>query len=157
MRNEQQIMCEDSWWTQLYPPYSPSDDDVLVYKKYIFGTNILLLGSTKLLLPLATTALDIIPKYNDSKIKSGDWLTFEGNVDVVLADGALCLGDNLKLGNDIINHYRSRSKRIIARCFNRKLDKHRWANSFPNANDFDVLPRYVEQRIDYNFYIWDFK
>ena len=62
----------DTYWTTLKWPAAPNEDDYRVFEQYCKG-NVLLLGSTKLLLPLATEAWDLEPKYPDPKIKDKDW------------------------------------------------------------------------------------
>ena len=47
-------------------PAAPNNSDYAVFDQYCKG-RVLLLGSTKLLLPLATEAWDVNPVYNDPK------------------------------------------------------------------------------------------
>ena len=63
------IHADKDYWTSLTWPAAPNLDDYSVFEQYCTG-RVLLLGSTKLLLPLATEAWDIEPKYADPKIKS---------------------------------------------------------------------------------------
>lgn len=63
-------MSEDKeYWSNLTWPATPSADDCAVFKSYCQG-QVLLLGSTQPLLPLATQAWDLYPVYDDATSKS---------------------------------------------------------------------------------------
>lgn len=70
------IHADKDFWTNLEWPAAPNKDDYSVFANYCTG-RVLLLGSTKLLLSLATEAWDLNPKYPDTKIKSKDWFTLD--------------------------------------------------------------------------------
>ena len=67
---------DPEYWTSLMWPAAPNLDDYKVFEGYCKG-RVLLLGSTRLLLPLATEAWDVNPVYNDLKIKARDWFTLD--------------------------------------------------------------------------------
>lgn len=60
-------MHTDNYWTTLKWPAAPNLDDCGVFEQYCKG-RVLLLGSTRLLLPLATEAWDLEPKYTEKNI-----------------------------------------------------------------------------------------
>ena len=63
------IHNDTEFWTNLKWPAAPNEDDFKVFESFCYG-RVLLLGSTRLLLPLATEAWDLEPKYADDKIKN---------------------------------------------------------------------------------------
>ena len=81
----------DNYWTTLKWPAAPNNDDYLVFSRYAIGS-VLLLGSTQLLLPLATEAWDLEPKYPDPKIKNKDWFELNEHWDTIMIDGGLAFG-----------------------------------------------------------------
>lgn len=146
-------MYNDPHWINLSPPLSPSTGDVLIYKELIRGTS-LLLGSTKELLPLVSTAIDLVPKYPDRKIQCYDWLDFSQFYDTVIADG--CLNLTMELAIAIQEKYSHLCYRFISRCFNHKLSGMKYASYFPNKHDFLYTPVNSIIFSDYTFYVWDF-
>ncbi len=68
---DNEMHVDKDFWTNLKWPAAPNEDDYAVFSSYCKG-RVLLLGSTKLLLPLATEAWDLEPKYNNPKIKNRD-------------------------------------------------------------------------------------
>lgn len=87
----------DNFWTTLKWPAAPNQDDYQVFERYCTG-RVLLLGSTKLLLPLCDEAWDLEPRYPDPKIKTRDWLTFDEHWDTVILDGGLSFGKEFDAG-----------------------------------------------------------
>lgn len=73
---------DKDYWTNLQWPAAPNTDDYAVFSSYCTG-RVLLLGSTKLLLPLCEEAWDIEPKYNNAKIKNRNWLSIDSHWDLV--------------------------------------------------------------------------
>lgn len=55
------------WRQELPPPYSPSIEDVKIFKSFISGT-VLLLGCTHKLLELTDAIMDIDPWYDDKRV-----------------------------------------------------------------------------------------
>ena len=80
------------YWKQLVWPAAPNEDDFKVFEQYCSGS-VLLLGSTRLLLPLCTEAWDIEPVYPDPKILQRDWFTLDRHFDTIIVDGALAYGE----------------------------------------------------------------
>jgi hypothetical protein len=77
---------DPAYWAELKWPAAPNQDDYCVFEQYCTG-RVLLLGSTRLLLPLCTEAWDINPVYDDPKIQSRDWFTLDEHWDTVIIDG----------------------------------------------------------------------
>lgn len=142
-----------NYWTTLVPPYCPNEEDIEEFRKHVFGT-VLLLGSTKQLLGLATTALDIEPAYADTKIQQGDWLENTHYYDTIIGDGVICLTKQLCEG--IIEMAQAHCKRLFVRAFDHKLPNHRIAVYFPQIDDFPIRPTTYIPKGEYNFYGWDF-
>ena len=76
------IHADKDHWTGLKWPAAPNQDDYAVFEQYCTG-RVLLLGSTKLLLPLCTEAWDLEPKYDNPKIKNRDWFSLDKHWDPV--------------------------------------------------------------------------
>lgn len=148
-------MHKDDHWLNLQEPLKPSLADVTVYRNNIVGSNILLLGSTQRLLSLATSAVDIYPKYADVKIKKGNWLEITDLYDTVLVDG--CFNFNETLTDRLINHYSSKCARIVARCFKKRLSIMKYASYFPTINEFMICPTVISEYDEYSFYLWEFE
>ena len=86
------IHADKDYWTGLTWPAAPNNADYSVFEQYCTG-RVLLLGSTKLLLPLCEEAWDLEPKYNNAKIKNKDWLSIDSHWDTVIIDGGLTILD----------------------------------------------------------------
>lgn len=144
-------MHEDSVWTRLTWPAAPNQSDYQVYKHYCHGS-ILLLGSTKLLLPLCDEAWDLNPKYPDIKIKNKDWFTVDKTFDTVIVDGALAFGKDFC--NNLLEVFLPRCNTFISRAFLKPNWKTRYINYFPTFSE--LTPQPFEHPINeiYTFFIW---
>ena len=149
-----EICADKEYWTRLTWPAAPNLDDYSVFEHYSIG-RVLLLGSTKLLLPLATEAWDIEPVYNDPKIKVRDWFTIDEHWDTVIIDGALAFGEEYcaKLLAAVLPN----CDRFVARAFLNPNWPTKYAVYFPRAEE--LTPRPLEHPINevYTFYIWNNK
>lgn len=145
---------KDSYWTQLKWPAAPNDDDYKVYERYCQG-KVLLLGSTKTLLPLANEAWDIEPQYPIAKIKKRDWLTLDEHWDTIILDGGLNLGKDF--ARDILRVVLPNCNRFVCRAFLNPTWQPRYANYFPKANELDPQPSEHSISEVYTFYIWNQK
>ena len=146
------IHRDKDYWTGLTWPAAPNLDDYRVFESYCTG-RVLLLGSTKLLLPLCTEAWDLEPKYADPKIKSKDWFSLDEHFDTVIIDGGLALGEEYckTLLPIVLEH----CDRFIARAFLNPNWPTKYACYFPRANELTPVP--LEHPINdiYTFYIWN--
>ena len=146
------IHADKDFWTGLKWPAAPNLNDYQVFESYCTG-RVLLLGSTKLLLPLAAEAWDLEPKYNDTKIKNKDWFTLDEHWDTVIVDGALALGEEYckTLLPIVLKH----CDRFIARAFLNPNWPTKYAVYFPQAHE--LTPQPLEHKINevYTFYIWN--
>jgi hypothetical protein len=152
--NDNPTWLHDKVWTHLVYPLAPNEANRDTYKSLIKGDNILLLGCTKILLPLATDAVDLVQRYPDPKIRVGDWFDVDGHYDTVLADGCICMGKEAGLA--LVKHFSTRCDRLIARCFTRRHPTMRIADHFPVASDFEIVPIVHSEAEWYRFYVWDF-
>lgn len=145
---------DTEFWTNLTWPAAPNHDDYSVFEQYCRGS-VLLLGSTKLLLPLADEAWDINPKYSNPKIKDRDWFTLDEHWDTVIVDGGLAFGE--QFCKDLLKVVLPNCDRFVARAFLNPNWPTRYACYYPRADELDPKPK--EHPIDkvYTFYIWNNK
>jgi hypothetical protein len=142
----------DNYWTTLKWPAAPNEDDYRVFAEYATG-RVLLLGSTKLLLPLCTEAWDLEPKYDDPKIKNRDWFSLDQHFDTVIIDGGLALGK--EFAERVLQAVLPNCDRFIARAFLNPSWPTKYACYFPRAEE--LTPHPTEHPINevYTFYIWN--
>ena len=140
------------YWAQLTWPATANEDDYRVFKSYCSGT-VLLLGSTRLLLPLCTEAWDVEPVYPDPKIKQRDWFTLDEHFDTIIVDGALSYGAEFtaRLLPIVLNN----CNRFISRTFLNPNWPTRYAVYFPRAHELDPEPVELPVSEVYSFYIWN--
>jgi len=148
------IYADKEYWTGLTWPAAPNQDDYRVFASYCTG-RVLLLGSTKLLLPLCTEAWDLEPKYNDAKIKNKDWFTLDEHWDTVIVDGALALGE--EYCKTLLPIVLANCDTFIARAFLNPNWPTKYAVYFPCAEE--LTPKPTEHPVNevYTFYIWNNK
>ncbi len=144
----------DTYWTTLKWPAAPNLDDYAVFESYCKG-RVLLLGSTKLLLPLATEAWDLEPKYADVKIKNRDWFELNEHWDTIIVDGALAFGEDYC--KELLEVVLPNCDRFVARAFLNPNWPTKYACYFPRADE--LTPQPTEHPISevYTFYIWNNK
>ena len=143
---------DPQYWTSLKWPAAPNQDDYRVFESHCTG-RVLLLGSTRLLLPLATEAWDLEPVYNDAKIKQRDWFSLDKHWDTVIIDGGLSYGKEFT--ERLLPIVLANCDRFISRTFLNPNWPTRYACYFPRANE--LTPRPQEHPINevYTFYIWN--
>lgn len=145
---------DNEHWRSLAPPSSPTDSDVEVYRNLLKPGRVLLLGSTKKLLPLCDEARDISPLYPDPRIVRGDWRENRTFFENIIGDGVFHL--DRELCDAILAMCRDHSKNFISRSFREKLPTMRYACYFPRAADFSVRPTHMVEREKYVFFQWTF-
>ena len=143
---------DQDFWTGLNWPAAPNLEDYSVFENYCTG-RVLLLGSTKLLLPLCTEAWDIDPKYDDAKIKSRDWFSLDEHWDTVILDGGLALGEDFC--KRILSTVLPNCDRFIARAFLNPNWPTKYACYFPRADELTPVPKEHPVNEVYTFYIWN--
>jgi hypothetical protein len=143
---------DSQYWTALQWPAAPNQDDYNVFASYCTG-RVLLLGSTKLLLPLATEAWDLEPKYADPKIKNRDWFTLDEHWDTVIVDGALAFGK--EYCEQVLKSVLPNCDRFIARAFLNPNWPTKYAVYFPLAHELTPQPTEHPVNEVYTFYIWN--
>ena len=145
---------DPKYWTALEWPAAPNNDDYRIFESYCKGS-VLLLGSTKLLLPLATEAWDINPVYNDPKIKARDWFTLDQHFDTVIIDGGLSFGKEFT--ERLLSIVLKQCDRFVSRTFLNPNWPTKYACYFPRANE--LTPQPLEHSVNeiYTFYIWNNK
>jgi hypothetical protein len=140
------------YWSGLSWPAAPNLDDYRVFESYCRG-RVLLLGSTRLLLPLCTEAWDLEPVYNDHRIQARDWFTLDEHWDTIIVDGALSYGREFteRLLPIVLRH----CDRFVSRTFLNPNCPTMYAVYFPRASV--LTPRPVEHIVNdiYTFYIWN--
>jgi len=148
------IYSDKEYWTNLQWPAAPNLDDYRVFESYCTG-RVLLLGSTKLLLPLATEAWDLEPKYADPKIKNKDWFTLDEHWDTVIVDGALAFGKDYC--ERLLKAVLPNCDRFVARAFLNPNWPTKYACYFPCAEELTPQPQEHPVNEVYTFYIWNNK
>ena len=141
------------YWTNLTWPAAPNLDDYRVFEQYCKG-RVLLLGSTKLLLPLCTEAWDLEPKYDNSKIKNKDWLSIDSHWNTVIIDGGLTILDQATCAQ-LISKVLVHCDRFVARTFLNPDWPTKYAHYFPRREE--LIPQPQEHPVNevYTFYIWN--
>ena len=148
----QDIHADNSYWTSLKWPAAPNNDDYRVFEQYCQG-RVLLLGSTRLLLPLCTEAWDLHPLYSDPKLKKRDWFTIDEHWDTVIIDGGLAFGK--EFCEQVLARVLPRCNRLVSRAFLNPNWPTKYAVYFPRAEELSPQP--TEHKINevYGFYIWN--
>ena len=142
------------YWQSLTWPAAPNQDDYWVFESYCSG-RVLLLGSTRLLLPLCTEAWDIDPVYDDPKIIQRDWFTLNQHWDTIIIDGGLSYGKEFtaRLLLIVLNN----CDRFVSRTFLNPNWPTKYAVYFPQAHELDPVPEEHAINEVYTFYIWNKK
>ena len=148
------IHADKNYWTGLQWPAAPNLDDYRVFEQYCTG-RVLLLGSTKLLLPLATEAWDLEPKYDHPKIKSRDWFNLNEHWDTIITDGSLAFG--MEFTHQLLPIVLKNCDRFVARAFLNPNWPTRYAVYFPQAHELTPMPQEHTINDIYTFYIWNNK
>lgn len=146
------IYADNSYWTNLKWPAAPNESDFKVFERYCSG-RVLLLGSTRLLLPLCTEAWDLNPLYEDSKLKHRDWFTLDSYWDTIIVDGALALGK--EYCERMLSTVLPNCDRFVARAFLNPNWPTKYACYFPRANELTPQPQEHPVNEVYTFYIWN--
>lgn len=144
--------CEDrDYWSNLKWPATPNNDDCEVFKKYQSGST-LLLGSTKLLLPLCDQAWDTSPLYDDPKIINKDWFSLNQHWDTIILDGGFNMGKELT--DKLLPIVLANCNTFITRVFLKPDWPTKYAVYFPKVFELNPIP--FEHPISevYTFYIW---
>ena len=146
------IHADRDYWTNLTWPAAPNLDDYRVFEQYCQG-QVLLLGSTRLLLPLATEAWDLEPKYADTKIKNRDWFGLNEHWDTIIVDGALAFGR--EYCERMLAAVLPNCDRFVARSFLNPNWPTRYACYYPRAEELTPPPQEHPINEVYTFYIWN--
>lgn len=148
------IHNDKDFWTNLKWPAAPNNSDYAVFEHYC-KDNVLLLGSTQILLPLANEAWDLEPKYSNPKIKNKDWFTLDEYWDTIIVDGALAFGKDYceKLLATVLPN----CDRFVARAFLNPNWPTKYACYFPLATELTPQPQEHPINEVYTFYIWNNK
>lgn len=146
------VYTDNTYWSQLKWPAAPNADDCKIFEQYCSG-RVLLLGSTRLLLPLATEAWDLCPLYPDVKLQQRDWFTLDEHFDTILLDGGLAFGQ--QFCSDLLKVVLPNCDRFVVRAFLNPSWPTKYAVYFPRANE--LTPQPIEHPINevYSFYIWN--
>jgi len=148
------IHSDKEFWTNLKWPAAPNEEDYAVFKSYCTG-HVLLLGSTKLLLPLANEAWDLEPKYPDPKIKNKDWFELDEHFDTIIIDGGLAFGKEFT--ERLLPVVLANCDTFVARVFLNPNWPTKYAVYFPQAHELTPEPKEIKINEVYSFYIWNNK
>jgi hypothetical protein len=149
-------MVDSNYWSGEHPrPLTPNAEDVEVYRSFIDdGHTVLLLGNTRLLMPLCTAAMDAEPFLDDPRVITQDWTTNTVRYDVIIGDGVLNF--TADLAQQLLDMASKSCSTFVARSFSQRLDIMRIADNFPTADDFVIAPSEVIERDLYRFFVWHF-
>ena len=148
------VHADKDFWTNLKWPAAPNRDDYCVFEQYCKG-RVLLLGSTKLLLPLCTEAWDLEPKYEDPKIKNRDWFSIDQHWDTIIIDGGLAFGKDFT--ERLLPIVLENCNTFVARVFLNPNWPTKYAVYFPRVKDLTPSPQQHAIHEVYTFYIWNNK
>jgi len=146
------IHSDNEFWTGLKWPAAPNLDDYKVFESHCKG-RVLLLGSTQLLLPLATEAWDLYPLYSDPKLKQRDWFTLDQHWDTIIIDGGLSYGQEFT--ERLLPVVLSYCDRFVSRTFLNPNWPTKYACYFPLAHELTPVPEEHPINEVYTFYIWN--
>jgi hypothetical protein len=147
-------MNKEYWRQEMPHPYSPDWQDYRIYKKNLIKGSILLLGCTHKLLKLSDYQLDIDPWYEAKSVRIGNWLDNQSYYTNIIGDGVLNFTKHLTDG--ILEMCSAYCHTFVARSFNYKLLKMKYAAYFPSIEDFSIKPHIANQQKEYTFYVWNF-
>jgi hypothetical protein len=139
----------DPHWVNIPYPLKPCDAEVLEYKKHLVEGATLLLGSTIQLIDLCDEAIDLHPRYQNPKIKKGDWYKLDKFYDNIITDGALNL-----TGPSLIDAIRPHCKVFISRVFSKKFSYMKYATYF--YSEFPNATKVAEINESCPIFIWKF-
>lgn len=142
------------FWQSLVWPAAPNLDDYDVFKNFCSG-RVLLLGSTRLLLPLCTEAWDLEPVYDDPKIRQRDWFSMDSYWDTVIIDGGLSYGK--EFADRLLPIVLNNCDRFVSRTFLNPSWPTTYAVYFPRAEELTPVPQEHKINQVYSFYIWNQK
>ena len=111
---------KEYWGSDLPLPLSPSDADVLVFKKNMVEGTTLLLGCTKKLIDLSDFQMDSDPWFEGLGVIKQDWVANTTNYHNIIGDGVLNFTPDL--AESILEMCSRHCQVFIARSFNKKLD-----------------------------------
>ena len=148
------LNADKEYWINLKWPAAPNLDDYNIFQSYCTG-KVLLLGSTRLLLSLATEAWDLEPKYDDPKIKNRDWFTLDKHWDTIILDGGLAFGK--EFSNKLLSVVLPNCDRFVTRAFLNPSWPTKYAVYFPTAEELTPKPAQHPINEVYTFYIWNKK
>ena len=114
----------------------------------------MLLGCTHKLIEISNSQLDIDPWYQSETMIIGDWRKNQSFYENIIGDGVLNFSKEVADG--VLQMCSAHCQRFIARTFNYKLPKMRYAAYFPNIKDFAIKPYIINQQKEYTFYVWNF-
>lgn len=149
---DKSLHSDKTFWTTLKWPAAPNDDDYSVYEQHCQG-RVLLLGSTKKLLPLCTQAWDLEPNYNDPRIIDRDWLTLDQHWDTIIGDAVLCF--TKEFAEQLLPVLLTHADRVVLRSFLNPNWKTTYAKYFPRVNDLSPQPEEIPINDVYTFYLWN--
>lgn len=148
------MYADKDYWKGLQWPASPNQDDYKVFESYCKG-RVLLLGSTRLLLPLCTEAWDLEPVYDDTKITQRDWFNLNEHWDTVIIDGGLSYG--MEFTYQLLPIVLANCDRFVSRTFLNPNWPTKYAVYFPKAHELNPVPQEHAINKVYSFYIWNKK
>lgn len=137
------------------PPGAPTESDRELFRNLIEGDRVLLLGSTKMLLELATDAYDLCPKWDDPKIQDRDWLSIDSKYDTIIGCGIFNF--TKELTDQLFPLLKQNCSKLVIRTFYKPNWKTTYAKHFPEPNEFPIEPTVFHDDGVHRYFVWDFK
>lgn len=149
------MQADKNYWKSLFlPPYCPDQSDVEFIRRNKLGGSTLLLGCTRILIPVSDYQMDIDPWYEADTVIQENWRNNKVFFNNIIADGALNLSEELT--HDVLRMAFNCCNKFIVRYFNYKLPDMRIANCFKDPNDMEFIPNVIIKHEHYSFLMWNF-
>lgn len=149
-------MYDDYEFWRYPPPGAAPDANVReLFRSFLKGNNILLLGSTKMLLELATDAYDLYPKWDNPIIQDRDWRTLDKDYDTIIGCGPFNFTQELT--DELFPIFQKHCSRLVLRIIRKPTWEPKYAKFFPEPEYFSVVPQVYHDTGSHRFYVWDFK
>ena len=149
------MLVNQSYWKKpQHHPLNPNKDDLRIYQEYLISNNILLLGCTKILVPISTKQMDLDPWIKGPNVIKGDWLDNQDFYENIIGDGVLNF--NKEFSKKLFKMAQKCCKNFVVRSFKRKQPNMKVADYFPDPKEFKITPYITRHMQEYCFFVWRF-
>jgi hypothetical protein len=145
------MILDSAHFNNLKPPLAPNEYEVEIYKQYI-NHNTLLLGYTKQLIDLCSSAIDLNPPISPNpKVLQGDWFAIKDYYDVIIGDGVLNL-----VGGDLVEYLSTHCNILVIRFFTNKIQGMKYATYFRSNTNFLLPDVIIDTQDSCKILVWHF-